>query len=529
MDGRAIAAFRVLLGLTLLFDVGHRATDLRAFYTDAGVLPRSLLDANSGLTADLSLHALSGGAWSQALLFAFTGLLAIALVVGYRPRLAAALAAVLVFSLHWRNPHVLNAGDRLFRELLVLAVFLPLADRWAVRSTARGAPEDEPVDDTPGANWLDRVRWRGGSRIATPATAAAMIHVVTLFFSNAGEKLAGDTWPTGEALDYAFRQDHMTILLGEVLVEYPVLLELGTYGWFGLLCSAPVLLLTADRLRLVHCLAFLGAISGLALTMAIGLFPPSLAAGVVMFLPPRFWNAAERMGTRLRRSVATRREAWDASISAGVGDSIARLRRGARRFGKPLARFDRELDAAAARVVTPTARTLADRGWTISLVLLLCVVAVLSVGLLGWAQPVEPVADVSLEDYAWDVYAPDPGDDFGYLTVTAERADREAVDVLRGTSLSAPPPPDPSDRIPSFRWRKYTVALFGTDAEPYREAYAEYMCTRADERFDGTVTSIRITYTRHEFALPGAETGIEPGSNGASDSTTFEVATRACR
>lgn len=528
IDERAIAVFRVLLGLTLLFDVVHRATDLRAFYTDAGVLPRSLLYAESGRTATLSLHALSGDAWFQALLFVLTGLVAIALVVGYRPRLAAALAVVLVFSLHWRNPLVLNAGDRLFRELLLLAVFLPLAERWAVRPSAREALEDEPGDDTQGSRWLDRVRWREGSRIATPATAAAMIHVVTLFFSNAGEKLAGTTWPTGQALDYAFRQDHMTILLGEHLVEFPALLELGTYGWFGLLCSAPLLLLTADRLRLVHCLAFLGAISGLALTMAIGLFPAALAAGVVLFLPPRFWNVIERIGPRIRRSVADRREGRDGSIPAGVGDSLARLRGATRTLGISLTRFDRGLDAAADRVVTPTTRTLADRGWTIVLVLLLCGIAVLSVGLLGWAQPVDPVADVSLQEYAWDVYAPDPGDDYGYLTVTAEREDSAPVDVFRETELTAPPPPDPSERIPSFRWRKYTVALFGTDADAHREAYAAYMCTRAGERFDGTVTSVRITYTRHEIVVPGGENGIESDVGGDPDSTMVEVTTRSC-
>ena len=43
LDTRSLAVFRVGLGLLLLADILERSRNLTAHYTDAGVLPRSLL------------------------------------------------------------------------------------------------------------------------------------------------------------------------------------------------------------------------------------------------------------------------------------------------------------------------------------------------------------------------------------------------------------------------------------------------------------------------------------------------------
>ena len=41
IDTRSLAAFRISLGLLILADLALRSRNLRAFYTDFGVLPRS--------------------------------------------------------------------------------------------------------------------------------------------------------------------------------------------------------------------------------------------------------------------------------------------------------------------------------------------------------------------------------------------------------------------------------------------------------------------------------------------------------
>jgi len=119
VDGRALGALRIALGLLLLADLVLRARFLGAFYTDAGVFPRALLVERYPTISTFSLHALSGGLWWQVALFVGAGLAALSLLVGYRTRLATVASLLLLVSLHARNPLVLNAGDSLLRRLLL--------------------------------------------------------------------------------------------------------------------------------------------------------------------------------------------------------------------------------------------------------------------------------------------------------------------------------------------------------------------------------------------------------------------------
>ena len=49
LDARSLALFRVVLGLELLYDLAIRAHSLKAFYTDSGLMPRSVLMRNAQL------------------------------------------------------------------------------------------------------------------------------------------------------------------------------------------------------------------------------------------------------------------------------------------------------------------------------------------------------------------------------------------------------------------------------------------------------------------------------------------------
>ena len=66
----------------------NRATDLRAHYTDAGVLPRLAVVEDEEVLSRwaFSLNLMSGEAFLQALLFAAATLAALGLLVGYRTR-----------------------------------------------------------------------------------------------------------------------------------------------------------------------------------------------------------------------------------------------------------------------------------------------------------------------------------------------------------------------------------------------------------------------------------------------------------
>src|SRR5450432_3732577 len=100
IDLRSLSAFRIGIGLVLIWDLIVRSTDLTAHYTDDGVLPRTvLIDNFLSLRPYLSIHILNGSAVFQALLFCLAGLCALALLLGCRTRAASVACWFLTCSL----------------------------------------------------------------------------------------------------------------------------------------------------------------------------------------------------------------------------------------------------------------------------------------------------------------------------------------------------------------------------------------------------------------------------------------------
>jgi hypothetical protein len=259
VDRRSLVALRVSVGLLVLADLLLRSRSLVFFYTDAGVLPRSVLFSRFPFTAMLSAHALFGGAWWVALLSVLAGVAALALTLGYRTRVAAACSLVLLVSLHARNPIVLNGGDSLLRRTLLWSLFLPLGTGLALDQ---------------------RIRCRH------PAAVGLLAQPIVLYVVNAVIKLRGDVWPSGRAVRPVFSIDSLTVFLGEHLTAYPAVLETMGTAWVVLLCCSPLLVLTAGRTRTVVVAAFASAHAGMALTLGVGLFPLVSIAALLLYLPP---------------------------------------------------------------------------------------------------------------------------------------------------------------------------------------------------------------------------------------------------
>lgn len=492
IDPRALAAFRIALALVLLFDLVHRASDLVVFYTDDGAFPRELLFEYSASTGRYSLHALSGAAWVQALLFLTAGVLAFSLLVGYRTRLVTVLSMVMLASVQFRNPLVLNGADRFLWELLVLAVFLPLGTRWAIDARRTdGSDGDEDRTETKTERTADRSDGNRDEnrRIAIPATAAYLVYVVGFFLSNAQIKLRGDRWTGGEALQYALRQDHVTILLGNHLQNYPLFLEVGTYGWFGLVLCSPLLLVFADRLRLAYLVLFLGAVAGMAVSMAVGLFPFVLATALLPFLPPRVWDALERIGSSAARSVPA------------FANLHERIPRGNGR-----------------RVLPEIPESIRHRHrqlWTVVGGCVLIFIVLWVVGLLGFADTFEPVDSVNPEENRWGMYAPDPSESYGWYVVAVDLENGDRVDALHRSELRTTPPSDAAEAIPSFRWRRYLYEVRTNDE--IAAQFTEYVCQSAGDHYEAPATQVNVIYFQQSISL---EEETEPYK--------FDVTDRSC-
>lgn len=267
MDTRALAAFRVALGLLLLLDIGDRAGDLIQ-YTDQGAFPRSYMSTDNGR---FSLHALSGEAWWPGLLFAVQGLGALAVLVGWHSRLALGVVWVLISSLHTRHPHVLYGGDIELRLLCFWGLFLPLGARGSVDA------------------WRGRVAT--APRALSVGTAALLWQLAWIYISTVDLK-SGAEWHNGQAVWYALHIDQFTQASGRWLLQFPNLLSAMTHVvfWFEALGPWVVLLVPEARVRTVAVLGFMGMHLGFELCMEIGLFPWISMVGWIPALPAWFWD-----------------------------------------------------------------------------------------------------------------------------------------------------------------------------------------------------------------------------------------------
>ena len=438
IDPRALAAFRVALGVVLLVDLALRARNLTAFYTDAGVLPRATLAEAYPLAARLSLHAVSGEARAVALLFLVAAAAAAALAVGYRTRVATAVSLVLLASLQARNPFVLNAGDTLLLQLLGAGLLCPLGARWSVDAVRRRGASEPAGSSAPGL-------------VAGPAAALPLTLVVVVYVSNAVVKLRGTTWPAGEAVGRVFRLTYLHGPLGGLVPEWSPLLSAATYGWLALLVASPLLVAAAGRLRAALAGTLLAAHLSMVFVLQIGAFPLISAAALVPFFPPSVWDRIERAvapaADRLRDLAARR-------VAPGVASD----------GGAPL-RTVRERAAAALPVVAAAV-----------LVVLLAWNG-MALGLVETPEAVAAVSDPT--EGGWDMFAPDPPSTDALVLATATTADGERLDALHGDRVARDRPPSDARAYPTARWRKFLTQL-AVDPDPARvDPVLGYLCDRA--------------------------------------------------
>jgi len=471
VDTRALAAMRIALGCIILGDLAYRATALEMFYTNDGAYPLSAYEATYTQYNGLSVHALSGELWVQQLLFVIAGLFAVALIVGYRTRLVGLVSALLLFSLHARNPAVLNGGDRLLRVVLFVALVAPLGERWSVDARRRGDARE---------------------RVASFGTAAVLCQPLVVFTSNAVLKHRGETWYSGDAIEIALHNDTMTIFLGDVVVEYPALMTALNYGWIALLAGSVLFLLVpTGRLRALAVVAYLSAFAGMALTMSVGVFPYTLAASVLPFLTTPFWEwVGRRVPERVRGRTPT------AAALGPLGKPPLE-----RRLLERLRERDRE-DLADFGVAY--ARSVLTIAGALVLVWMLLFAAD---NVSGYEVPDE-IDYTHLDQQKWGLYAPDPSDSYSWFVPEATLSNGSTAHALNGGPAEYDRPPDAAATYDSFRHRKFLQAVDrageGQTNGVIARAYASWACRQANGVHDGRVERVTL-YQMYQPSPVGGE------------------------
>lgn len=279
IDLRTLALFRVAVGAMLIADLGLRARDLKAHYTDDGILPRAALLGDIGAPA-FSLHLISGAAWIEGALFVAAALFALSLLAGYRTRLSTIVSWVLLLSVQARNPGIAQGADLLLSLLVFWGMFLPLAARFSV-----DAALDRHVEEAPDSYF-------------SLATMGLLLQSVTVYFFGALMKTNPAWIPDGTAVYYALHIDYLATPFGVWLRQFPVLLHALTYFVWYLELSAPILLfspLLHVPLRLLALTLLIGMHVGFFLCLEIGIFPFVSIASLLPFIPGKVWD---RLGAR---------------------------------------------------------------------------------------------------------------------------------------------------------------------------------------------------------------------------------------
>ncbi|MDY6764810.1 MAG: HTTM domain-containing protein, partial [Halobacteria archaeon] len=445
IDTRALATFRIALGLLLLADLVSRARNLTAFYTDSGVYPREAFISNTN-PLFLSLHIISGEAWFQALLFLVAGVFAVALTIGYRTRIATVASWILLVSLHNRMLGVLNGGDVLLRLLLFWAMFLPLGARWSVDSQHSESQR---------------------THVWSVAGFALLLQVVIVYTSNAAYKFTGTLWEEGVAMEYVFSLGQFTFLLGDYLGSYPALLRILNYVWVFLVSTSLLLIVFTGIRRTLFVSLFM--------TMRIGLFPLISVAALIPFLPPIFWDTVIERLSGYRRVKA-------------LGELPAKL-------------------GAVLPVVTvsdtPPFLIRAKRWFMTVIPLVFLILVVLwNIQVLGYTElhdydvfpeEAEPVIDITRTAQSWGMFAPNPLSVDGWIVAPGLLENGTRVDAFHGGSVDWDRPPDITSAYPTARWRKYLVALWRYDS-PHRRYFADYLCRRWNGQHQTKLLNVTVYY-----------------------------------
>jgi predicted DCC family thiol-disulfide oxidoreductase YuxK len=568
LDLRSLALFRFALGALVSLDCWSRLCGVGAFYSDAGILPRTLL-LSSEHAPLWSLALLNGTALFQAALLVIAALAAAAFALGYRSRQALLLCWLVVVSLQVRNPLVLGIDDQLMAVLLFWSLFVPLSSRWSVDAAL--SPQPPPPDPR-------HLSWGG---------ASLFIQLLSLLLFTTMARQDPAWWPDGSALYYVLSLDHSTRELGRALLAYPELLQGLSYALYGSGWLIPLALLSPWATQTLRHLAFviLALLQiGTLLSVDLGLLPWLTLAALSLLLGPGVWAFLSRRPPRSRplriyydedcvfclrsclilrsllllpadteilpaqrtpRARALMEAQWSwvvidhedaahlkwAAMVALIRDSHLlgwsyRLFawRGWNRPGDAVYDWVATHRGRLAAVVVPllSPRPLHEalgtftRPLVIGLLLLSLSWHLAGVGALpaGLQTAVAPPLRLLKLDAAWTLWAPSPATDDGWFVMPGQLEDGRSVDLL-SRAIGAPrfdrPAAGDEAQFADARWARYHHRLWSGGSPSLLAQYGRYRCQEWNQ---GAVAGQRLQQFSLDYMLdltppPGGSSSVE--------------------
>lgn len=488
LDLRSLALFRLATGYMLLYDLFSRALDLRAHYTDVGILTRERLVGGWGQKLFYSLHTFGGDTTSQAALFAVATVFAAMYFVGYRTRLASIVSWILLCSVQGRNYIVLQGGDDMLRVMLFWAMFTPLGARFSVDAVlARRLWEKQWLAHAPEAPVPSR---RLPKRVLSLATTVLVLQLLTVYFVSAALK-TGPTWhQDGSAIHLALHHHAFVTRIGRLVAQLPVQILQGmTWQVWWLELVGPLLFFVPWGTfwwRTVQATLFITFHFGLFLNMELGHFPWVAMACWLVVLPSWFWDrplllATQKLNVRVRlRALAKRLEAF--------------VIRHEDRLGEPY-RLPRVQPSLVGSAVVLVLACYAGYG---------AAYAMQHRGQVN-GERFEPLLMLRLHAN-WGMFAPNPPNTSGWFVSVAKQRNGNEIDVWNdGQPVSFEEPALPNTTYRRERWRKFGDNILSGGHAAIRGYFLRWLCLDWNEDHSGpeTIESITLYHMVQTANWPG--------------------------
>lgn len=253
VDTAPTAALRIACGTLTLGWTVSLLPDAQAFLSDKGLSATAVGGTAGWWTLPVD------SPYAACLLL---GLASVALIVGWRTRIASVVVAFLLIVLQRRDVYVLNSGDLLLRELALFVALMPAGATWSLDARRRGARLRAP--------WALRL---------------LQLQVSVLYLFSVTAKLHGSSWQDGSAVGKALQlEDLQRFVVPQTLATSVTLSALLTYG--TLVVEAFLVVgLWLPKTRGLAIVAGVAIHLGIEATLLIGWFSLTIIACYLAFVP----------------------------------------------------------------------------------------------------------------------------------------------------------------------------------------------------------------------------------------------------
>ena len=402
LDLRSLSVFRMLLALTLIYDLlVQKLPHVRMLYTEQGVMPSTGLTRIYGNSVKLTtLHYWTDDfVLSQVLMLVIGLLAAVSLLVGFRTWIALFVSWLLFVSLNRRLPLSGSGADTTLRIFMFWCLWIPLGHRFSID------------------NWLQPKRV--ANRHLSMATVGFILQLCFIYWFTAIYKLHPD-WYDGSAVGHALRLDFVVTRFGGWLEQFDGLTSLLTHATLlaeilvPFLLFLPVFTAPARWMAIVVMLSFH---TGIAFCMNLGFYPAVMLAAWIALVPTVGWEKSAR---------------WLGREKVDSADSLT--------YGKL-------------------------HSWSAT-ALLAFVAAYNVLGLdhlgaygVGIPNSMRFVARALRVDQRWGMFAPTPNIPDGWFILPAQLANGTSADVSTGLKTTVQKPKDVNAWIPGYRVQHYMTYL----------------------------------------------------------------------